>query len=105
MTERYFATGLKGWVQIWRTKGGELKAHPSEVTKNVTFTQRGWWPENDRKVKKTVIIKTVHYTGGKVIETLTASAFRRATCIGVGLGGMLELRRDHLVALKLEESE
>lgn len=112
MADRYWAVGFKGWV--------EVRSHPNppEAVKSILETEvehrtidyDSYYRALDRGERnvtpKVTITKKIKefpctfYDGGKVIKTLTANKFYRATGISVGNGHMVELNDTSVAAVK-----
>ena len=94
---RYFATGLKGWVQVRRAK----KPPRIKVTEAVVpTTRRRFIPGDFYNFGRTVMepatkaIQVSTFEGGTILKTVSAVKFRRKLGIGVGQGAYVELQPD-----------
>ena len=109
-TQRFFAIGLKGWVQI-RTAAKPPKGTTSSTTVTVKRRVRDWIPgylQEDRWINSRMVEKVVEqpmkltattYTGGRVIKTLKSSLFASRLKVGMREGGLMELLPEQMARL------
>lgn len=100
--QRIFAIGLNGWVEL-QTSSSPPKAKTSTVKRSqkvkvFDYAARDFYWDHgyyrSKLVRKTLTMKAVIYTGGKVLTTLKARRFAALTKISLHNGGMFELSPD-----------
>ena len=106
---KLWATGIKDWV-IVRKSASSPKCIETKVVQEVKERQIAGWrsypddylPRYKMVTKKMDIIQ-LDFEGGKVVATIPYRKFKDLTKIGVGPGGIIELRKYMVVALKEQE--
>lgn len=116
MEKRYFAIGLKGWVQIRvavkppvaetseATKTIQvktLKYHPGEVDFEKHIYKQGWYEPIIKS--KDVTMRVTIFEGGKVLQTIKTAKFSRLLKVTVHEDAMMELLPEQVSALKAME--
>ena len=106
MRSRYFAVGLKGWVQIIRSTKPPVATTTEAIVQSERRTLQ-WKPSPDNPygnyVEKIVPVKRklkqTTFEGGAVVKTLKSSRFSCLLKIGVREGAMIELMPEQVERL------
>lgn len=96
--KRYFAIGLKGWVQL-RTALKPPREVITEAAIMVPEVRSRWvideanpWGHYvNSDIKKRINLKTTSFEGGRTVATIRAEKFARQLGIKLKEGGMVEL--------------
>lgn len=110
MTKRFWAVGLKGWVQI-RSAAKPPRAVPSAFTYEVERMEGGYWDFYDRQlhgghlVKRQVKCEQVVHEGGTILYTLPTRTFNRLSKVRVKKGEVLALSPDDHILTVLKRKE
>lgn len=116
MKKRYFAIGLKGWVQI-RVALKPPVAVSSEATRTimtktlkyipgeVNFEKHIYKPAKYEEITKPkdVVMRVTVFEGGKVLQTIKATKFTRLLKITLHEDAMIELLPEQALTLKAME--
>lgn len=109
--KRFFAVGLKGWVQI-RVATKPPKAVTSSTVVDVQERKVEWipgymkdnhWIASKPKVTfvpRQMTLKDTIYEGGKTIKTMKSTRFAALLKVGVREGGMTELMPEQVERLR-----
>lgn len=101
---KYFAVGLKGWVEIRRhhLPLKELKSEAKVKIKETFYDYNPYsYQEVRRKRDKIITLKQSVWQGGKIIRTLKTSQFRYLSGMQVGNGKCVPITA--AVALRKKE--
>ena len=100
---RYFAVGMKGWVEVRKAKAPP-KAVVTEVNTGTVKRDERWdWRTGEAVItERPIKIRQVAVIGGSVLATVKARTFNTRAGISIKPGVVLELTKDTLETLKLE---
>lgn len=107
---RYFAIGLKGWVQIRKAMKPPVLVETSatKVVKGArktwdTTLRSGWGDYAEKPYKKRFVIKTAIYNGGKVIATLQTRKFSNLFKASIREHALIELPKEMIDRIELTD--
>lgn len=100
-TKKYFAVGLKGWVQV-RQAAKPPKLTTSKAVADIVETDMVWEPAKNgrpdgwylRKTPKKLVLKSDLYVGGRTLATVSQKTFRKKLKLIIGEGKLLELTQE-----------
>lgn len=95
---RYFAVGLKGWVEIRQHTQPlkELKSEAKIKIKETYYDYRDWYNGEPKQRDKIVTLKQTVWQGGKILRTLKTSQFKYRAGFQVGKDKCVEITKSTL---------